>query len=180
MSQPQRLRPEAPDRGPLHEASGVSAARADRGGQDRASPRRDREQPVGSQETVPRPGIAREPAVERRADPPKVGWPPRDRDDGQPRHAMETVQVEHVESAEHDPVDQERSPVLGMAQTLQQVEDPVRCVDAVDLDRAEGDGLHVEGRCHRDRSHGGSAVGAGEPAVVDPDDPKMALRQRAL
>ena len=93
---------------------------------------------------------------------------------------MKPVQVEHIESAQDDPVQQERPPVLRVAEGLQEGEDPVRRVGPVDPDRPDRNRLDVLGRDQGDSGEGRLDIGARKPAVVDPDHAQVTLRERAL
>ncbi len=92
---------------------------------------------------------------------------------------MEGVQVEDVEPSDHGAVQQHRAHAVEGAQRAREGDEPVRRVAPVDLDLADAHGLDVAGQHDHDGRHRGCPVVPGERPVVEREDARVGLRERA-
>lgn len=178
MGQPQRLGPEAPHRGPCDKSGRVRPGAPDRGGEEGTARGRHPKQTVRGEEAPTSGGVPAEPLTERGTDPTKLGRAARQGDDRKAELTVKEVEVEHVESADHRPVEQEGSRPSDRAGGPDQTDDLPSAVLAVDANGRRHDRLDVvrgrdDHRCDRR-----APVRALERAVVHPHDPRMRFPER--
>jgi len=122
--------------------------------------------------------LAREVGPERGADLLEVGTAPGDRDDWEAGRPVQTIQVDDVESADGDPVEEEHARVRDVPVCFEEPDDPVGGVVPVDADSSDGDRLEVLGGGDDDRGDRRVPLSAVERPVVDSDDPHVGLLER--
>jgi len=91
---------------------------------------------------------------------------------------VDLIEVNHVESPEHDAVQQHRPESLERAETTDERDHPPGPVGPVDPDPSYPNRLDMLGQGERDRGDRGVPVPTVERPVVDSDDPRMHLPER--
>ena len=178
MGEPERLGPESAHRRAREEGGDVARRRPHAARPDRAPGRRDPEEPVPEEQSLPSGRVPGEPAAERAPDPGPIGISPGHGDHGPADRAMEPVEVDDVEAADDDPVEQDDAQVLPMAGRPDQFDDPIGRIAPVDRDGADPDRLDRCREGENDRRDRGAPIGPGKPSVVDRDQADVRLRER--
>jgi hypothetical protein len=123
--------------------------------------------------------IAREVLRERRLNPRKIRSPSSQRDDRQSKTSMEVIEIDEVEPGDGDPVEQDGVDVRKVRRAVDQIENGVGRVGAIDACTSFEHGFHVCRCGNHDGDQRGPAISARERSIVDGDDPGMGLRQRS-
>jgi len=89
------------------------------------------------------------------------------------QRSVDLVQIEHVETADYYPVEENRLETFETAGRPHEADHLVRPVGTVDPDPAHADRLDPVGGCDRDRRDRGPATLPPECTVVHADDPHV-------
>jgi len=179
MSDPKRLGPEPSNGRSLDKAYRIGPGATDRRGPDRFPRGRHPEESMRPEKLPSGLRRAREPLLERRPDEGKLGRATRDRDHGKVERPGDFVKVEHVEPADHRPVDEHRSRPVERSERPDQGHDPPGSVGAVDGDTTDPGGLEVLGQGEQHRGRRGEGLPPLEGAVVDAHDLRVRFTERA-
>ena len=174
----ERLRPVATNRRALHQADRVRSRASDGRRQDRSPGRRDRKEAMRAEQRPAPVGGAGKPLRERGSDPGEFGWPARDRHHRESERAVDRVEVEHVEAADHGPVHKDGPDSFEGAEGSDEPEDPLRPVRPIHAHLAGPDPHEVLRKGHHHGREGGVAVRAGECSVIDADELRMRFAKR--
>jgi hypothetical protein len=170
-----RLGDMSADHGSSHEAGSVRPACAHDRQMDRWAGWGDREQPMPSQQR-PAPGrVLREPRAERRVNAGKVRAVSRHGEHRDPQRFVDPVEVEDVEPADHDPVQDHGLQALEAPGPPDESDHLTRAVPPVDANPTNLDRLDPVGSGDRDRGERRPPSVAAERAVVHADDPHVQL-----
>ncbi len=112
-------------------------------------------------------------------DPPPVGLSAGHANDRQPRGTVQAIEIHDIEPADHRSVQEHRAKVFPVARGSDELDDPFRRIDAVDLDRSDADGLDLVRERYDHRADRRTAVRAAEPTVVDRHQAHVGLRESA-
>lgn len=179
MGEAQGLGPVAEHGRSVEERDRIALRRPGRARVDRLAVRGDAEEPVRLDAAGPLAMVAGEPCAERGADLGVVGGATGDRHDRPAQSNVEPVDVDDVEAADHDAIQQHGTDVLEVPRRLDEAGDAFRRVPAIDLDRIDPHGLDVGGGRNDDGGDGGTPVGPREAPVIDRDDPNVGLGESA-
>lgn len=179
MGESEGLGPVPTDRRAVEEGEGVASRSPDDARVDRLTAGRHPEERMSLDAAHPLEVVPPEPLAEGGPYLGPIRGATGDGHDGPAKSVMEPVDVDDVESADHDAIEQDGAQVGEVSGRFNQHRDPFGGVAAVDLHAPQADRLHVAGERHHDRRERGATVAPSEPTVVHGDESHVRLRERS-